>query len=142
MGEAAVLGELDRHQTNLFKLRQKVYIAEIQIETLYASGRREIAARAIPKYPSIRRDLSLILNRGTDYSGVVGAIKGEGIDELVEIEPFDLLEQGPFPDDCYSLAIKLVYQSSDRTLTDDQVQDFEGRIVARLETELGARLRG
>ena len=142
LGEAAVLGELDQHQTNLFKLRQRVYIAEIQIETLYASGRREIAARAIPKYPSIRRDLSLILNRGTDYSGVVGAIKEEGVDELVEIEPFDLLERGPFPDDCYSLAIKLVYQSSDRTLTDDQVQDFEGRIVARLETELGARLRG
>ncbi len=73
---------------------------------------------------------------------MVGAIKGEGIDELVQIEPFDLLEQGPFPDDCYSLAIKLVYQSSERTLTDGQVQDFDRRILARLETALGARLRG
>ena len=141
LGEVAVLGELHQDQINLFKLRQKVYVAEIQIEKLYASGRTEIAARAIPKYPSIRRDLSLVLNRQTDYAAVVRTIDGEGIDELIEIEPFDRLEQGPFPDDCYSLAIKLIYQSSNRTLTDDQVQDFDRRILARLETELGARLR-
>ena len=141
LGEVAVLGELHQDQTNLFKLRQKVYVAEIQIEELYASGRTEIAARAIPKYPSIRRDLSLIINRKTDYSAVVRTIYGEDIDELIEIEPFDRLEQGPFPDDCYSLAIKLIYQSASRTLTDDQVQDFDRRILARLETELGARLR-
>ena len=141
LGEVAVLGELHQDQTNLFKLRQKVYVAEIQIEKLYAAGRTEIAARAIPKYPSIRRDLSLVLTRKTDYAAVVRTIDGEGIDELIEIGPFDRLEQGPFPDDCYSLAIKLIYQSSDRTLTDDQVQDFDRRILARLETELGARLR-
>lgn len=141
LGQVSVLGELHQDQTDLFKLRQKVYLAEIEIEKLYALGPSEIAARAIPKYPSIRRDLSLVLSRGTDYAAVVRTIDGEGIEELIEIEPFDLLEQGPFPDDRYSLAVKLVYQSSEGTLTDDQVQDFDRRIVARLETELGARLR-
>ncbi len=141
LGEVAVLGELHQDQTNLFKLRQRVYLAEIQIEKLYTLGLSEIAARSIPKYPSIRRDLSLVLSRKIDYAAVVRTIDGEGIEELIEIEAFDLLEQGPFPDDCYSLAIRLVYRSSDRTLTDDQVQDFDRRIVARLETKLGARLR-
>lgn len=141
VGEVAILGELHQDYTDLFKLNQKVYLAEIEIEKLYTEGRREIAVQAIPKYPSIRRDLCLILANGINYDAVVEVINKENIDELADIEPFDRLLTGPFPEDSYSLAIKLIYQAPDRTLTDSEVRDFDERIIERLKLELKATLR-
>ena len=140
-GETAILGELHPDQTNAFKLRQKIYLAEIQLDKLYELDRTEIAAKVIPKYPSIRRDLSLVFSQETDYAAVLRVIETENISELIEIEPFDRLLEGPFPEDCYSLTLKLVYQASDRTLTDDEVHVFDQRIIHRLKSELGAKLR-
>ena len=125
---------------DLFKLRQKVYIAEIEIEKLYEAGLRNVAAAPIPKYPAIRRDLSLLLDRKVRYSDVVGAVRAADIPELVEVEPFDRLDKGPFPESCYSLAVAIVYQSSERTLTDAEVQDFDRKVLDRLE-QIGAKLR-
>lgn len=140
IGDVAVLGELHGAGADLFKLRQKVYIAEIEIEKLYEAGLRNVAAAPIPKYPAIRRDLSLLLDRKVRYSDVVGAVRAADIPELVEVEPFDRLDKGPFPESCYSLAVAIVYQSSERTLTDAEVQDFDRKVLDRLE-QIGAKLR-
>ncbi len=140
IGSVARLGELGHGVGDLFKLRQKVYVAEIAIEELYTAGLRNVAAAAIPKYPAIRHDLSLLLDRKIQYSDVLTAVRATGIGELVTVDPFDMLDAGPFPESCYSLAVGLVYQSSTRTLTDDEVQEFDRKILDQLE-EIGVKLR-
>jgi hypothetical protein len=57
------------------------------------------------------------------------------------VEPFDRLESGPFPETRYSLSVTVVYQSSERTLTDSEVDDFDKKILKHLEERLGAQLR-
>jgi phenylalanyl-tRNA synthetase beta chain len=140
LGTVAVLGELEPERARSLKLRQKVYVAEIQVEELYRPGLKNIAAVPIPKYPPIRRDLSLVLARKVRYSDVVRAIREAGIGELIETAPFDKLDQGPFPETCYSLAVSLVFQSSERTLTDEDVEGFVGQILGRLGA-IGVELR-
>ncbi len=141
IGSLAVFGELHANGTKLFKLRRKVYLAEIAIEELYQAGLKTVAAEAIPKYPSVRRDFSLLLDRQIRYSEVISAVREAAVEELIQVEPFDRLDMGPFPESCYSLAIALVYRSPGRTLTDAEVQDFDRRILERLEGRLGAKLR-
>ena len=141
IGSVALLGELHADILKRFKLRQKVYIAVIAIEELYRAGLRDVAAREIPKYPAVRRDLSLLVDRKLRYSEVVEAIHAAEIAELIDVYPFDRLEEGPFPTSCYSLAIGLAYRAGDRTLKDEEVDGFDRRILAKLE-QLGVGLRG
>jgi phenylalanyl-tRNA synthetase beta chain len=136
----AVFGELHPDYAEPFKLRQRVYIAEIDVETILRSQEKRLA-QAIPRFPSIRRDLSLLLNKTTHYADVRTTIGNANIAELIFMEPFDRLEAGPFPDSKYSLSISLVYQSTERTLTDAEVEKFDRQILTLLEDRLGATLR-
>jgi phenylalanyl-tRNA synthetase beta subunit len=69
------------------------------------------------------------------------AVRSVDIPELVQIEPFDRLETGPFADSKYALAISITYQSSERTLTDHEVDNFDKAILNSLRQRLGAELR-
>jgi phenylalanyl-tRNA synthetase beta chain len=123
-----------------FKFRQRVYLAELDIELLMGGSIGRLV-EAIPRFPAVKRDFSLLLDRGTQYAAVQRTITDAGVSELVRVEPFDRLESGPFPETRYSLSVTVVYQSSERTLTDSEVDDFDKKILKHLEERLGAQLR-
>jgi phenylalanyl-tRNA synthetase beta chain len=75
------------------------------------------------------------------YSSIEEVISDAGIKELVHVQPFDRLDKGSFPESKYSLSVSLIYQSPDRTLTGDEVESFDRKIVELLERRLGAQLR-
>lgn len=139
-GEVAVFGELHPDYADTIKPRQRVYIAELDVDTILRS-RQSTMAETLAKYPSIRRDLSLLLERNVDYASVRDVIREAGIRELVSVEPFDRLESGPFPQAKYSLSISLIYRSQERTLTDSEVEAFDLKTLDLLEQRLGAQLR-
>ena len=63
------------------------------------------------------------------------------IPELIKVEPFDILDKGPFPESKYALAISLMFQSPERTLTDEEIARFDQQILESLRQRLGAELR-
>lgn len=140
VGNVAIFGELHPDVRDLWKLRTRVHIAEIRLSGLY-QGRLGTSSASIPKFPAVRRDLSLLVDRGIEYQRLSNAIRNSGIAALVDVRPFDRLESGPFPDSKYSISIALTYQSSERTLTDDEVEGYDRAILKNLESETGARLR-
>ena len=139
-GDMAMMGELHSECTEPFKVRQRVYIAEFDIDAVLEHRERR-QVQPLPRFPSIRRDFSLLLDRSTRFSDVKAAIESARIPELVEVGPFDRLETGSFPESRYSLAISVVYQSSERTLTDSEVEQFDQQILKLLGQRLGAQLR-
>lgn len=140
IGDVIIFGELHPDYAEEYKLRHRVYLAELSIATILESDARP-AIHAIPKFPSIRRDFSLLLERDKQYRDVEMAVLNLKIPELVRVEPFDRLASGPFPTSKYALAISLTYQSPERTLTDDEVEGFDKRILDSLRQRLGAELR-
>jgi phenylalanyl-tRNA synthetase beta chain len=139
IGDVVALGELHPDYADEYKLKRRVYIAEFDLDIIESESSRPI--QAIQKFPSIRRDLSLILDKGTRYADVQHAVSGLNIPELVKIDAFDRMETGPFPPSKYALAISLTYQSPDRTLTDDEVEKFDKQVLDSLKQRLGAELR-
>ncbi len=140
VGHLAMFGELHPSYAEPFKFRQRVYLAEIDFELLLgAPESRQV--EQIPKYPGVKRDFSLLFDKGTQYATIHRTIVDAGISELVRIEPFDRMDSGPFPATKYSLSISVVYQSADRTLTDVEVEGFDTKILRSLEERLGAQLR-
>ena len=139
-GQTAVFGELHPEYAELFKLRQRVYVAEIDVDAVLEFSRKHLT-QPIPRFPSIRRDFSFLLDRGTRYTDIHAALVTIDIPELVRVEPFDRLESGPFPESKYSLSITLIYQSAERTLTDLEVERFDKQILELMESRLGAHIR-
>ena len=140
VGDVLMFGELHPDYAREYKLKSRVYIAELDIQLLFESRDRGSVA-GVPRFPSVRRDFSLLLNRNMRYADVEKAVRMPGIPELVRVEPFDRLETGPFPESKYALAISLMYQSPERTLTDEEVETFDKRILDSLRKQLGAELR-
>ena len=141
IGEA---GELTRRVADQLKLRQQIFLAELQLPPLYASIRDAKESRKyepIPRFPAVERDFSLLLADGAHFSDVAGAIRALHIAEIASIEAIDLYRGKNVPAGQYSLLIRVTFQSRESTLTEAQLTDFSARIIAALEKQLSARLR-
>jgi phenylalanyl-tRNA synthetase beta chain len=89
----------------------------------------------------VERDFSLLLADGTHFSDVVAAIRALSIREISSIEAADLFRGKNVPAGKYSLLVRVTFQSREATLTDVQIGDFSGKIIAFLKERLGAELR-
>jgi phenylalanyl-tRNA synthetase beta chain len=141
IGEA---GELTRRVADQLKLRQQIFLAELQLPHLYASIRAAKESRKyepVPRFPAVERDFSLLLADGTHFSNIVVAIRSLDIREIASIEAIDLYRGKNVPAGQYSLLIRVTFQSRESTLTEAQLTDFSARIIAALEKQLRARLR-
>jgi phenylalanyl-tRNA synthetase beta chain len=139
-----VAGQLARRVAEKFKLRQQVFLAEIQLDPVYAAYRAAKEARRyepLPRFPAVERDFSLLLADGTPFSDVVETIRSLHIREIYGIEAADLFRGKNVPAGKYSLLVRVTFQSREATLTDAQTNDFSAKIISALEKQLRAQLR-
>jgi phenylalanyl-tRNA synthetase beta chain len=137
-------GQLARRVAEKLKLRQDVFLAELRLEPVYAAIHAAKESRRyepLPRFPSVERDFSLLLADGTKFSEVTKTVQSLGIKEISAIEATDLFRGKNVPAGKYSLLVRVTFQSREATLTEAQIADFSGRIVAALEKNLGAQLR-
>ena len=144
LSSVGVAGQLARRVAEKLKLRQDVFLAELQLDPVYAAMHSAKEARRyapLPRFPSVERDFSLLLADGTKFSDVTKTIQSLGIGEIHSIEATDLFRGKNVPAGKYSLLVRVTFQSREATLTEAQIGDFSGRIVTALEKNLGAQLR-
>jgi len=144
LSSLGVAGQLARRVAEKLKLRQDVFLAELRLDPVYAAMHSAKEARRyepLPRFPSVERDFSLLLADGTKFSDVTKTIQSLGIGEIHLVEATDLFRGKNVPVGKYSLLVRVTFQSREATLTDAQIGDFSGRIVAALEKNLGAQLR-
>jgi len=139
-----VAGQLARRVADKFKLRQDVFLAEIELKPLYSALKSQKENRRyepLPRFPAVERDFSLLLADGTHFSEVRQVVTSLGIGEIVSIEAADLFRGKNVPTGKYSLLVRVTFQSRESTLTEAQISDASSKIVAALEKTLGAQLR-
>jgi phenylalanyl-tRNA synthetase beta chain len=144
LSSLGVAGQLARRVAEKFKLRQDIFLAEIQLEPLYAQIRATKEARRyepLPRFPAVERDFSLLLADGTGFSDVVKTIRSLNIGEITSIDAADLFRGKNVPAGQYSLLVRVTFQSREATLTEAQVSDSSAKIISALEKNLGAQLR-
>jgi phenylalanyl-tRNA synthetase beta chain len=138
-------GQLARRLREQLKIRQEVFLAELDLEPFfYESIRLAKEARRyepLPRFPAVERDFSLLLADGTHFADVTRAIQSLNIAEIASIEATDLFRGKNVPAEKYSLLVRVAFQSREATLTEAQISDYTGKIIAALEKNLGAQLR-
>jgi len=141
IGEA---GELARRIADQLKIRQPIFLAELHLDPVYAAMRAAKEARRyepLPRFPAVERDFSLLLADGTPFSEVAKSIQSLGFGEIISVEATDLFRGKNVPAGKYSLLVRVTFQSREATLTEAQISDYSGKIIATLERNLGAQLR-
>jgi len=121
----------------------EVYVAELDLVALaeVAVDRNKLHATPVPRYPSVVRDLALSVDRTLPAAAVRDTIQAAAPDTLVSVREFDRYVGSGVPDGCVSLALRLTFRASDRTLTDIEVQAAVHAVVAALQDQHGATLR-
>jgi phenylalanyl-tRNA synthetase beta chain len=98
--------------------------------------------RALPRHPSVVRDLSILVEERLPAAEVRGTIRAIAPPILVAVREFDRYQGKGVPDGWISLSLRLTFRAADRTLTDAEVQVAVDAVVAALATAHGATLRG
>lgn len=123
-----------------FELPTDVYLAEINLDELFSAVEgKAVSYSQISKYPSIKRDLSLVVNDRTPVGGIISALKS-ACDLCCEISLFDVYSGEQVDAGKKSISLTLVFRA-DRTLRDEEV-DKQIDIALKLTKErFGAILR-
>jgi phenylalanyl-tRNA synthetase beta chain len=142
--ELGSAGQLARRVADKLKFRQEVFLAELVLGPFYCKYYGVKIARRyepLPRFPAVERDFSLLLADIVAFAEVANTIRSLNIPEIASIEAADLFRGKNVPAGKYSLMVRVTFQSREATFTDAQVADFCARIVAALESQLGATLR-
>ncbi len=119
-----------------------IYVAELDLERLPAgASEHDIRVAALPRFPSVVRDLSIVVPETLPAAiirGTIQAAGAAGAAPLVSIDFFDRYKGKGVAPDAVSLSVRLVFQAPDRTLTDADVQQSVDTILASLVREHGA----
>jgi phenylalanyl-tRNA synthetase beta chain len=122
---------------------EAIVAGEIDLSALVRTDAGEPrAVIPLPRYPSIVRDLSIVVDERLPAATVRGTIRASGPATLVTVREFDRYQGPGVPNGRVSLSVRLTFRAGDRTLTDAEVQQAVDRIVNALAREHGATLRG
>lgn len=136
-----VMGSLNPGLEEKFKLKQPVFLAEIDFAELCRRAFTSSNYEALPRYPAAERDLSILVARDTAYGTICAGIQRLGMVELVRVDLIDVYEGSKVPAGKISLTLRLTFQDREKTLTVDRVQSFSDNVLAYLKGTFGAVLR-
>lgn len=124
------------------KIKQKLYYFEIDAGLLVSLYKQnQVKFNAVPDLPPVYRDLALLAPKELTHEEIKRVIEKEKPTELKHIELFDLYEGDNIPEGKKSLAYSFTYESTGKSLTDEQVNEMHFGLVERLKTALGVELR-
>nr|MBA3786524.1 phenylalanine--tRNA ligase subunit beta [Acidobacteriota bacterium] len=135
------LGRLSDEIAANYKFKQPVYVAELDLQTVLAQRLPTILYRPLPKYPSVARDVSLLVKRNLSFAEIRNAIAEQNAELCRSVEFVDVYEGKGIADDERSITIRLEYRSDERTLIDEEVDAIHSQIIKNLENNLGAKQR-
>jgi len=137
--KVAVVGDLHPKVAQAFELRGAVCLIEVDLEKLLSKAAGTEKYQPINKFPSVTRDVALVVDEGIAYQKVKEIIQSFPL--VRELTLFDLYTGEQVPEGNKSFAVRVVYQSPDCTLTDEEVNQTQEQMLDRLHRELGATLR-
>jgi phenylalanyl-tRNA synthetase beta chain len=138
MGE---LGQLSPVLAKKYDLRDAVFLAELNLDQLLARRNPAKSFKPLPQFPTIRRDVAMLVPEATTHEAVLQTVKKTKPANLEAVELFDVFRGKNVPEGRKSLAYAFTFRSPDKTLTDAEVNTAQLKIVEALKQNLGATVR-
>ncbi len=144
LGGKLTLGEIGQLSPALAKrydLRDKVFLAELSLDHLLARRNPSKSFKSLPLFPSIRRDVAMLVPEATTHDAVLGTVRQVKPPHLEGVELFDVFRGQNVPEGQKSMAYAFTYRSAEKTLTDAEVNAAQEKIVEQFKRALQATVR-
>ncbi|RIH62874.1 phenylalanine--tRNA ligase subunit beta [Mariniphaga sediminis] len=136
------LGIVSKKFQKKFEISQVVYYADFNWEAvLMRLAKHKVAFRELPKFPLVRRDLALLIDKQVKFQQIEETAFKTERKILREVGLFDVYEGKGVPEGKKSYAVSFILRDDSRTLNDKQIDKTMQKMVAAFERELGAELR-
>ncbi|HEY5974615.1 MAG TPA: phenylalanine--tRNA ligase subunit beta [Geobacteraceae bacterium] len=134
-------GEVHPDVQESFDLEKTVYYFEFDFERLVAASRETPAISAPSRFPDTTRDCAMLIAEEVSGQTVIDTVNALRLDKMIGVEIFDLYRGEHVPAGKKSVAIRCRYGSVERTLTDEEVNKLQQKVVDALITKIGATIR-
>src|SRR5207253_11507348 len=116
------------------KLGQQVYTGEIYLDSLCKPAYVVAPYESLPRYPAVERAFSFLFADYVDFEKIRQAVGARGLRELRSFVPVEIFRGGKVPVGKYSILLRAIFQSGERTLREDEVAEWSAQIVKALES--------
>jgi len=142
-GEAiGMIGRVADEAAAVFDLDEPPTVAEMSLERLVEAADLEPTVHPLPQFPAVRRDLAIVVDEGVTWADLLRTIEGTEAAELESVEPLEVYRGEQVPAGKKSVALRLTLRRPDGTLTGEAADAVQQAVLAALQRDAGATLRG
>jgi phenylalanyl-tRNA synthetase beta chain len=139
VGQLEVIGS---SKLQAFGIKQSVVYINFDLATLFALYQsKKVTYKEVSKYPSIERDLALVVAQETTYEAIEACISAANIASLKDTRVFDIFESEKLGHQKKSVAINFVFNADDKTLTDTEIDAMMKKLIQLFEKNIQAEIR-
>ncbi len=120
---------------------EETYVYEIELDDILLKANPTVVMKPIPKYPSVTRDLALVVDDKVEVSSLIKTIKSLGIKTMLEVDIFDVYQGEKIGFGQKSVALTIVFQDDTKTMATEDVDGYVDKILKHLEKVHQASLR-
>jgi phenylalanyl-tRNA synthetase beta chain len=143
MGEEVwgTLGEVHPEVLGHYEIQGTVFLFEINFERMVEGAEEGRWFRSLPKFPAVYRDLSIVVDEILEVEQLAATIWKLNQPFIDEIQLFDIYRGVQVPPGKKGISYRIRYQAVDRTLTDEEVNQYHEEVISRLRSDFSVDLR-
>lgn len=135
-------GQASMKALRKFDIKQPVFFAELNWAILSElSSKQKTVIKEIPKYPSVQRDIAMIVDKQLHYEKIEKTVRQMNLEKLQGINIFDIFESEKLGKDKKSMAVNFIFLDEEKTLTDKEIDGWMQKVMDTLEKGLNAEIR-
>lgn len=139
--EIGKLGKVKPALLKDFGIKQEIFYAELNTALLFQSATPKLVIREVAKFPEVRRDLSLVLDRQVSFKEINNLVMSTEKRLIKNIIAFDVYEGDKIPEGKKAYALGFTLQDENKTLTDEEIEKTMTRLMKAFEEKLGSVIR-
>lgn len=135
------VGRVNEEIAANYKFKQPVYVAEIDLQTIFEQTAEPVRYAPLANYPAVVRDVSFVIERSMTFDSIRDSALAANNGLLRSVEFVDVFEGKGLGEDERSLTVRFTYRSDERTLVEDEVNAAHEAILRKLDSDLGVKPR-
>ncbi|HEX6731627.1 MAG TPA: phenylalanine--tRNA ligase subunit beta [Pyrinomonadaceae bacterium] len=130
--QIGTIGRLSEEVASSYKFRQPVFVVELDFSALLDSAENVVQYARLPKYPSVVRDLTLLVDRKVTFADLNNAVRDQDIPDCKQVKLVGTYDGSGIPTGKRSITLRIEYRSDERTLRDDEVEQRHSNLTTSL----------
>ena len=139
--EIGRIGKIKSALVKDFGIRHEIFYADLDTALLFKAANPKFDVQEVPKFPEVKRDLSLVLDKRVSFDEIRKLIVGTERKLVKEVTAFDVYEGDKIPAGKKAYALGFTLLDESKTLTDDEIERTMNRLMSELEKKFGAIIR-